>query len=316
MIFLCIFHESCLIVCRKITSSLYTETRQFHLLKVQCNFWNRFRFLNKHLIFSGGFRRIFSQNLRQFQTVGYLVFLKPYPAAGYIDTGKFWAFPVYVLFPLASAAILVLRKLLCFLIMCIHASGISNPLSLLMLLRWIAAEHCDPRVMRNHSTTSPDTDKQEVQKWCKASIWSLVFRFGARLISNIHQTVFITVYYSLCRMARPSGVLMCLLFVAVYEKFCLADGEVDQCIKGAFHKDKPSPEGPDYVECKPWKENTCCTANFTAELKRSNVEVLYNFSWNHCKNLSQVRCVFRNNINCFFFPRGGIFLGCKERGGI
>lgn len=82
---------------------------------------------------------------------------------------------------------------------------------------------------------------------------------------------------------------MCVLFAAVIGEFCLADSEVDQCIKGPLHKDKPSPEGSDYVECHPWKENACCTAKFTAELKRSNVEVLYNFSWNHCANLSQVR---------------------------
>ena len=100
-------------------------------------------------------------------------------------------------------------------------------------------------------------------------------------------------------MARPSGVLMCLLFAAVFGEFCLtvseADQSRDQCIKGPLHKKKPSPEerSRGFVECKPWKENSCCTASFTAELKRNNVESLYHFSWNHCANMSQVRWVFQ-----------------------
>ncbi|KAL9985161.1 hypothetical protein ACROYT_G007531 [Oculina patagonica] len=102
------------------------------------------------------------------------------------------------------------------------------------------------------------------------------------------------------RMARPSGVLLCLLFAAVIGEFCLADSEVDQCIKGPAHKDKPSPEGPGYVECLPWKKSACCTAKFTAELKRSNVEVLYNFSWNHCQNLSKACERYIKNEECFW----------------
>jgi len=90
-------------------------------------------------------------------------------------------------------------------------------------------------------------------------------------------------------MARSRGTLFFLLLAAVTGTVCLAESEVKECIKGSLHKDKPSPEGPEYVECQPWKESTCCTAEFTAELKRSNVEVLYNFSWNHCANLTQVR---------------------------
>ena len=90
-------------------------------------------------------------------------------------------------------------------------------------------------------------------------------------------------------MARSRGVLFFLLLSVVLGEFCLAENEVKQCIAGPLHKDKPSPEGAGYVECQPWKENACCTADFTAELKRSNVEVLYNFSWNHCANMSQVR---------------------------
>ena len=72
--------------CRKSAIPLYAEARQFHLLQVQCNLWIRLSFLNKHLTFSDGFRRIFRENLRKFQTAGYLDFSKPYPDVGYVDT--------------------------------------------------------------------------------------------------------------------------------------------------------------------------------------------------------------------------------------
>ena len=77
--------------CRKIAIPVlvYSETRQFHLLQVQGNVWNRFRLLNKHLILSGGIGRLFGENVRKFQTAGYLVLPQPYSAAGYnhVDTG-------------------------------------------------------------------------------------------------------------------------------------------------------------------------------------------------------------------------------------
>lgn len=101
-------------------------------------------------------------------------------------------------------------------------------------------------------------------------------------------------------MARSHGALFFLLLAVVIGKFCLAENEVKECIKGSLHKDKPSPEGADYVECQPWKENACCTAEFTAELKRNNVEVLYNFSWNHCANLSQACERYIKNEECFW----------------
>ena len=91
-------------------------------------------------------------------------------------------------------------------------------------------------------------------------------------------------------MARSSVVLVCGFLAAIIGEFCLSHAaDVDKCIEGPLHKKKPSPEGPDYVECQPWKEKACCTANFTAELKRNNVEVLYNFTWDHCSNMSLVR---------------------------
>ena len=86
-------------------------------------------------------------------------------------------------------------------------------------------------------------------------------------------------------------VVLCsfLFFLAHDHTHALShhDG-VSRCIAGPLHKHTPSPEGPEYVECLSWKENSCCTANFTAELQKNRVENLYNFSWNHCGNLTKV----------------------------
>lgn len=103
---------------------------------------------------------------------------------------------------------------------------------------------------------------------------------------------------SVRKMARGLVVLFSLLSVGL---FCHSNSEeVTKCIDGPYHKDKPSPEGADYVECHSWREKSCCTANFTAELQRNRVEVLYNFSWNHCKNLSQECEKFIKNQECFW----------------
>ena len=89
----------------------------------------------------------------------------------------------------------------------------------------------------------------------------------------------------ICRMVF--AVLVCLLLLTIIGVICSQD-EVTQCIDGPLHKDKPSPEGSEYVECLSWKDKSCCTAKFTQDLQKNRVEVLYNFSWNHCNNLSHV----------------------------
>ena len=93
------------------------------------------------------------------------------------------------------------------------------------------------------------------------------------------------------RMARGAVILVILFLLACIGVFC-HEHEGTECIKGPFHKDKPSPGGQGYVECLSWKEKSCCTDEFTRELQRNKVEVLYNFSWNHCNILSQVSCMF------------------------
>ena len=90
-----------------------------------------------------------------------------------------------------------------------------------------------------------------------------------------------------CTMLVVLCLFLCFLAHDHIHALSHHDG-VSRCIAGPLHKDTPSPEGPEYVECLSWKENSCCTANFTAELQKNRLENLYNFSWNHCGNLTQV----------------------------
>ena len=66
--------------------SLYVQARQSLLLVTQGNFYNRLRFLNKYLMFLEELNELFQENWSKFLTAGYLVFLKHFPAAGYLDT--------------------------------------------------------------------------------------------------------------------------------------------------------------------------------------------------------------------------------------
>ena len=97
-----------------------------------------------------------------------------------------------------------------------------------------------------------------------------------------------------------SGVFVRLFLAAFVGEFYFGhEEEVAKCIDDPYHKEKPS------IECQPWKERTC----FTAQLDESNVEVLYNFSWHHCGNLSKVRTsisiclITTNHYFCVSFVR-------------
>ena len=66
--------------------SPYAQARQSLLLLTQDNIYNRFRFLNKYLLFLEELNELFGENWSKFLTSGYLVFCKHFPAAGYLDT--------------------------------------------------------------------------------------------------------------------------------------------------------------------------------------------------------------------------------------
>ena len=66
--------------------SRYVQARQSLLLLTQGNIYNRFRFLNKYLMFLEQLNKLFRENWSKFLTAGYLVFCKQFPAAQYLGT--------------------------------------------------------------------------------------------------------------------------------------------------------------------------------------------------------------------------------------
>ena len=72
--------------------SLDSQARQSFLLLTQGNIYNRFRFLNKYLMFVEELNKLFRENWSKFLTAGYLVFCKHFPAAGYLDMSQEFTF--------------------------------------------------------------------------------------------------------------------------------------------------------------------------------------------------------------------------------
>ncbi|XP_072317934.1 folate receptor [Eucyclogobius newberryi] len=79
------------------------------------------------------------------------------------------------------------------------------------------------------------------------------------------------------------------LSVALTLSLCngaLALDKLNMCMDAKHHKTNPGPEGDLYLQCKPWRDNACCTANTSSEAHDDN-SYLYNFNWNHCGGMSE-----------------------------
>lgn len=77
-------------------------------------------------------------------------------------------------------------------------------------------------------------------------------------------------------------------------------GSGGQCIEGRWHKKSPSPETDEFKTCHAFKNNSCCTAEFTVELMANETRNLYNHSWHRCGQLSQKCQQFWVTQECFY----------------
>lgn len=73
-----------------------------------------------------------------------------------------------------------------------------------------------------------------------------------------------------------------------------------ECIKGKWHKASPSPETDEFKTCHAFKDNSCCTAEFTVELMANETLNLYNHSWHRCGQLSKKCQQFWVTQECFY----------------
>ena len=82
-----------------IATSLYAQARHLHVFQSQGNFWKRLTLETNVLYSLKKLMRNFGKIRWEFRTAGYLVFLKPYPDAGWHSVLK-WTFQRGVLFHL------------------------------------------------------------------------------------------------------------------------------------------------------------------------------------------------------------------------
>ena len=110
------------------------------------------------------------------------------------------------------------------------------------------------------------------------------------------------------RMMAIWFLILCLAM-----PYARAHDHGEQCIQGKYHKKSPSTETKNYHHCQPWKNLTCCTAEFTKELVMNETRTLYNHSWHRCGQLS-AKCLqfwFEQVQVChrFFFENDIVFHG-------
>ncbi|KAA8593985.1 hypothetical protein FQN60_004819, partial [Etheostoma spectabile] len=75
--------------------------------------------------------------------------------------------------------------------------------------------------------------------------------------------------------------------------------KLNMCMDGKHHKVDPGPEGELYLQCVPWRDNACCTANTSTEAHNDN-SYLYNFNWNHCGVMSPQCKKHFTQDTCFY----------------
>ena len=75
-----------------------------------------------------------------------------------------------------------------------------------------------------------------------------------------------------------------------------------RCLTGQYHKQKPGPESSDYRACFAYKNNTCCTADFTRQLAVSPILKIGNFTWMTCgQSRFSKRCEdYMAEVECFY----------------
>ena len=96
-----------------------------------------------------------------------------------------------------------------------------------------------------------------------------------------------------------SSALFVLVGVLLTGVECL-DKRGEKCLPGANHKETPSPENA-MLACQAYKENSCCSSDFTKQLATSPIKKIGDFSWTQCNNTLSHKCEkFMVNVECFY----------------
>ncbi|XP_029457898.1 folate receptor alpha-like isoform X2 [Rhinatrema bivittatum] len=91
-------------------------------------------------------------------------------------------------------------------------------------------------------------------------------------------------------------ILLCVLAASIE---CALKDFMNVCMDAKHHKSEPGYEDKLHGQCTPWKNNSCCTANTSAEAHES-VSYLYGFDWNHCGAMSKACKKHFIQDTCFY----------------
>lgn len=96
---------------------------------------------------------------------------------------------------------------------------------------------------------------------------------------------------------KTTAVLIFVSYLVVSAE-CLE--RQNKCLVGGKHKESPSAEVSMFA-CKAYKEDSCCTSDFTKQLATSPIRKVGNFSWTPCNNALSSKCEsFMVNVECFY----------------
>lgn len=82
----------------------------------------------------------------------------------------------------------------------------------------------------------------------------------------------------------------------------------NQCHLAYYHKDAPTPEGPDFTECHPWHASSCCHNSTVVTPQAISTGYGAGYEWDRCGPLSQA-CER-------FFVMEGCFYECEVNAGL
>jgi hypothetical protein len=105
-------------------------------------------------------------------------------------------------------------------------------------------------------------------------------------------------------METPASAFLAAISVLLCSSPALGQQQVipekpsNHCIaEGGFHKESPSPEEESLAVCQSWQDNSCCTNDTAWKIEEAGYELLYNFTWSMCGDLSQ-ECTAFMQVQC------------------
>jgi len=85
--------------------------------------------------------------------------------------------------------------------------------------------------------------------------------------------------------------------------------DIDECHLNYYHKEVPSPEGDDFSECHPWKQNSCCQQENVPSAEHLRTMYGPGYEWDRCGPMTPACSRFFVQEACFYEcePNAGLW---------